>query len=156
MIRQIGVGLAMTIALALSVACDASDTKMERWAAKFTQTAIEVTAEELYQEFVRDDETAMENFSGRRIRVTGMVFEVRDDDDFEPIMEFDVGQDEWSFQSLIAQFAERHRTEVELWQKGDEVSVVCYIPVEDFGAFDFESVTPLRMCQPVELRGEDA
>ncbi len=149
MIRRICVVLACTLALALSVACDASDTKMERWATKFTQPAIEVTAESLYREFVRDDETAKEQYSGRRVRLTGTVLEVREDDDFEPVVEFDVGQDEWSFQSLVAHFAERHRTEVESWTKGNAVSMVCYIPVEEFGTIDFESVTPLRMCQPL-------
>ena len=150
MIRQICVGLACILAVALSAACDASDTKMERWATKFTQPAIEVTAESLYREFVQDDETAKDQYSGRRVRLTGAVFEVRDDDDFEPVVELDVGQDEWSFSSLVAHFAERHRTEVEAWTKGNVVSMVCYIPVEDFGTFDFESVTPLRICQPVE------
>ena len=81
--------------------------------------------------------------------MTGTVFEVREDDDFEPDVEFDVGQEEWSFQSLVAQFAEWHRTEVEAWEKDDVVSMVCYVPVEDFGTLDFESVTPLRMCQPL-------
>ena len=149
MIRQIGAGLALTLALVLSVACTASDTKMERWAVKFTQPAIEVTAEQLYKEFSRDDEAAMEQYSGRRVRVTGTVSEVREDDDFEPVMEFDVGQGEFSFQSLVAQFAEGHRAEVESWEKDDVVSMVCYVPVEDFGDIDFESVTPLRMCQPL-------
>ena len=74
---------------------------------------------------------------------------MRDDDDFEPVVELDVGQDEFSFQSLVAQFAEGHRSDVELWNKGDVVSMVCYIPVEDFGDIDFDSVTPLRMCQPL-------
>ena len=150
MTRRIGAGLALILALVLSAACDASDTKMERWAVKFTQPAIEVTAEQLYKEFSRDDETAAEQYSGRRLRVTGTVFEVRDDDDFEPVVEFDVGQDEWSFQSLVAQFAEGHRTEVESWEVGKAVSMVCYIPIEGFGSFDFESVTPLRMCQPLD------
>ena len=149
MIRQIGAGLALTLALVLSVACTASDMKMERWAVKFTQPAIEVTAEQLYKEFSRDDEAAMEQYSGRRVRVTGTVSEVREDDDFEPVMEFDVGQGEFSFQSLVAQFAEGHRAEVEPWEKDDVVSMVCYVPVEDFGDIDFESVTPLRMCQPL-------
>lgn len=149
MTRRIGAGLALTLALVLSTACDASDTKMERWAAKFTQPAIEVTAEQIYREFSRDDETAKQLYSGRRLRVTGTVFEVGEDDDFEPVIKFDVGQDEWGFEGLIAQFAERHRTEVESWEKGDVVSLVCYVPVEAFGDFDFESVTPLRMCQPL-------
>ena len=150
MTQRIGAGLALILVLVLSAACDASDTKMERWAVKFTQPAIEVTAEQLYKEFVRDDETAADQYSGRRVRVTGTVFEVREDDDFEPVVEFDVGQDEWSFQSLVGQFAEGHRTEVESWEKGDLVSMVCYVPVEDFGDTDFESVTPLRMCQPLK------
>ncbi len=149
MSRRIGAGLPLIFALMMVVACDASDTKMERWAVKFTQPAIEVTAEQLYREFARDDETAMEQYSGRRVHLTGTIFEVREDDDFEPIVEFDIGQDEWSFQSLVAQFAEGHRIEVDSWQKGDVVSMVCYIPVEEFGVFDFESVTPLRMCQPL-------
>ena len=150
MIRRISAGLAVTLLLVLSVACsNASDTKMERWAVKFSQPAIEVTAEQLYKEFSRDDEMAAEQYSGRRVRVTGTVFEVREDDDFEPVVEFDVGQDEWSFQSLVAQFAEGHRTEVESWEVGEVVSMVCYIPIEEFGNFDFESVTPLRMCQPL-------
>ena len=153
MTRRIGAGVALILVLVLvlvsSMACDASDTKMERWAVKFTQPAIEVTAEQLYKEFSRDDKTASEQYSGRRVRVTGTVFEVREDDDFEPVVEFDVGQEEWSFQSLVAQFAEGHRTEVEAWGKDDVVSMVCYVPVEDFGTLDFESVTPLRMCQPL-------
>ena len=91
-----------------------------------------------------------EQYGGRRVRVTGPVLEVREDNDFEPFVEFDVGQDEWSFESLVAQFAEGHRAEVESWSKGDVVSMVCYIPEEDFGVFDFESITPLRMCQPLE------
>ena len=150
MTRRIGAGLALILALVLSAACDASDTKMERWAVNFTQPAIEVTAEQLYKEFSRDDETAAEQYSGRRVRVTGTVFEVREDHAFEPVVEFDVGQDEWSFQSLVAQFAEGHRIEVESWEVGEVVSMVCYIPVEEFGNFDFESVTPLRMCQPLD------
>ena len=150
MTRRIGAGLALVLFLVLSAACDASDTKMERWATKFTQPAIEATAEQLYKEFSRDDETAKDQYSGRRVRVTGTVFEVREDDDFEPVVEFDVGQDEYSFQSLLGQFAEGHRTMVESWKKGDAVSMVCYIPVEDFGDIDFESVTPLRMCQPLK------
>ena len=150
MTRRIGTGLALALMLVLSAACDASDTKMERWALKFTQPAVEVTAEQLYKEFSRDDETAKEHYSGRRVRVTGAVFEVREDADFEPVVEFEVGQDEWSFQSLMAQFAEGHRTEVESWEKGDVVSMVCYVPVEAFGSIDFESVTPLRMCQPLQ------
>ena len=64
MTRRIGAGLALILALVLSAACDASDTKMERWAVKFTQPAIEVTAEQLYKEFLRDDETATEQYSG--------------------------------------------------------------------------------------------
>ena len=149
MIRQIVAGLALVSILVLNVACDASDTKMERWVEKFTQPAIQVTAEQLYKEFSRDDETAKNRYSGRRVLVTGTVFEIREDDDFEPVIEFDVGQDEWSFESLVAQFAEVHRTQVESWLFGDVISIVCYIPVEDFGAIDFESVTPLRMCQPL-------
>lgn len=149
MIRHTTAGLVMMLVLVLSAACDASDTKMERWAEKFTEPSIEVTAQQLYREFTRDDETASEQYSGRRLRVTGAVYEVRDDDDFEPVVEFDVGQDEWTFSSLVAHFAERHRTEVESWEKGDAISVVCYNPVEEFGSFDFESVTPLRMCQPL-------
>ncbi len=148
--RRITVSLVIVLALALTVACDASDTKMERWAEKFTQPAVEVTAEQLYREFSRDDETATAQYSGRRLRITGAVFEVREDDDFEPVVEFNVGQDEWSFTSLVAHFAERHRTKVESWQQGDMIQVVCYIPVEEFGTLDFESVTPLRMCQPLE------
>lgn len=149
MTRRIGAGLALVFILVLSAACDASDTKMERWATKFTQPAIDATAEQLFTEFSRDDETANDQYSGRRIRITGKVFEVREDDDFEPVVEFDVGQDEYSFQSLLAQFAEGHRTTVEAWEKGDIVTMVCYIPVEDFGDFNFKSVTPLRMCQPL-------
>ena len=83
------------------------------------------------------------------MHLTGTVLEVRDDDDFEPVVEFDVGQDEWSFDSLIAQFAEGHRAVVEAWGEGEVVSVVCYIPVEEFGDIDFDSITPLRMCQPL-------
>lgn len=150
MTQRIGAGLVLIVVLLLSSGCDASDTKMERWAAKFTQPAIEVSAEQLYIEFSRDDETAAAQYSGRRVRVTGTVFEVRDDDDFEPVVEFDVGQDDFSFQSLVGHFAERHRNKVEAWKKGDVVALVCYVPVEDFGAIDFESVTPLRMCQPLE------
>ena len=149
MILRGSLGLGLALVLALNMACDASDTKMERWAVKFTQPAIEVAVDELYKEFVRDDETANQKYSGRRVRVTGTVFEVRDDDDFEPVVEFDVGQDQFSIQSLVAQFAEGHRSEVESWGKGDVVSMVCYIPVEAFGNYDFESVTPLRMCQPL-------
>ena len=150
MIRRIGVGLVLSFALALSVACDASDTKMERWAIKFAQPAVDVTAEQLYKEFVRDDETASEQYSGRRVRITGVVFQVRDDDDFEPVVELDVGQDEWSFNSLVAQFSEGRRAAVESWVKGDAVSMVCYIPVGDLATFDFDSVVSLRMCQPLE------
>ena len=51
MTRRIGAGVALILVLVLvlvsSMACDASDTKMERWAVKFTQPAIEVTAEQL-------------------------------------------------------------------------------------------------------------
>ena len=149
MTRRIGMGVALVLVLAFGVACTASDTKMERWAVKFTQPAIEVTAEQLYREFSRDDETAMNQYGGRRVRVTGTVFEVREDADFEPVVEFDVGQDEFAFESLVGQFAEGHRTQVESWKKGDSVTLVCYIPIEEFGDFDFESVTPLRMCQPM-------
>ena len=149
MLRKISLGLSLGLILALSSACTASDTKMERWAVKFTQPAIEVEAEQLYKEFSRDDETANEEYSGRRVHLTGTVLEVRDDDDFEPVVEFDVGQDEWSFDSLIAQFAEGHRAVVEAWGEGEVVSVVCYIPVEEFGDIDFDSITPLRMCQPL-------
>ena len=149
MTLKLGAALAFVLLLVLSAACDASDTKMERWATKFAQPAIDASAEQLFKEFSRDDETAKYNYSGRRIRVTGTVFEVREDDDFEPVVEFDVGQDEYSFSSLVAQFAEGHRTVVESWSKGDVVSMVCYIPVEDFGDYDFDSVTPLRMCQPL-------
>ena len=148
MIRRIGAGLVLVLAL-VSIACTATDTQMERWGEKFTQPAIEVTAVELYRAFVRDSETANQQYSGYRLRITGTVAEVREDDDFEPVMEFDVGQDEWSFQSLVAQFAERHRAEVTSWNKGRSVSVVCYLPVEDFGDFAFDSVTSLRMCQPL-------
>ena len=149
MTRRLGAALALVLLSVLGAACDASDTKMERWATKFTQPAIEATAEQLYKEFSRDDETANDRYAGRRIRVTGTVFEVREDDDFEPVVEFDVGQDEYSYDSLVGQFAEGHRAVVEAWRKGDTVSMVCYIPVEDFGDYDFESVTPLRMCQPL-------
>ena len=149
MIRQLLAGMALVSIFVVNVACDASDTKMERWAEKFTQPAIHVTAEQLYKEFSRDDETANDRYSGRRVLVTGTVFEVREDDDFEPVIEFDVGQDEWSFETLIAQFAEAHRPQVESWLLGDAISIVCYIPVEDFSDIDFESVTPLRMCQPL-------
>ena len=58
MTRWIGAGLALMLLLARNAACDASDTKMERWALKLTQPAIEVTALQLYKEFSRDDETA--------------------------------------------------------------------------------------------------
>ena len=141
---------ALLLILALvSTACTATDTKMERWATKFTQPALEITADELYRGFSRDDETAKEQYGGHRVRITGTVYEVRDDDDFEPVMEFDVGQDQWSFQSLVAQFAEGHRSTVESWSKGDQVSMVCYIPVDEFSDIAFDSVTPLRMCQPL-------
>lgn len=148
MIRQVGAGFVFTLVL-ISIACTASDTQMERWAEKFTQPAIEVTAVDLYRAFVRDDETAKQRYSGHRLRITGTVFEVREDDDFEPVVEFDVGQGEWSFESLVAQFAERHRTEVASWSKGRTMSVVCYIPVDEFSDLAFDSVTPLRMCQPL-------
>ena len=137
------------LALVWSLACDASDTKMERWAVKFTEPAIDVSAEQLYREFTRDDETAEDTYSGRRVRVSGVVFEVRDANDFEPVVEFDVGQDEWAFESLVAQFAEGHRTIVTSWAKGDEVSMVCYIPIDEFDSMDFDSVASLRMCQPL-------
>lgn len=146
---HVRIGLASALFLLLSVACDASDTKMERWAQKFAQPALEVTAEQLYREFSRDDETARNHYGGRRVLVTGQVHEVREDDDFEPVVEFDVGQDLYAFQTLLGEFAERHRSTVESWNSGDQISIVCYIPVEDFGAFSFESVTPLRMCQPL-------
>ena len=156
MIHRIGIGLALTLALLLAVACDASDTKMERWAVKFTEPAIEVTAEQLYREFVQDDETAAQLYSGRRVLLNGTVFEVRDDDDFEPVVEFAVGQDEWTFEGLVAQFAESRRAEVEAWEIGDEVSMMCYIPIDEFGIVDFGivdsftmSVAQLRMCQPL-------
>ncbi len=150
MILRIGVGLVLSLAVALGMACDASDTKLERWALKFTQPAIDVTAEQLYKEFVRDDETAAEQYSGRRVRITGVVFDVRDDNDFEPVVELDVGQDQFTFESLVAQFSEGRRPDVESWIKGDMISMLCYIPVEALGAFDFDSVVPLRMCQPLE------
>ena len=149
MIRLMTICLAMAFSLAVILACDVSDTKMERWAEKFTQPAVQVSAHDLYREFVRDDETALGKYSGRRVLVSGTVFEVRDDDDFEPVVEFDVGQDYLTFERLNAQFAERHRPEVSTWSKGASISVVCYIPIEDLGDYDFESVTPLRMCQPV-------
>ena len=129
--------------------CTASDTKVERWALKFTKPAVEVTAEQLYKEFSRDDETAENKYSGRRVSITGKVLEVRDDKDFEPVVEFDVGQDEFAFSTLVAQFAERHRTEVESWNKGDTISTVCYIPVSDLADISFDSVISLRMCQPL-------
>ena len=51
MLRKISLGLSLGLILALSSACTASDTKMERWAVKFTQPAVEVEAEQLYKEF---------------------------------------------------------------------------------------------------------
>lgn len=129
--------------------CTASDTKVERWAVKFTEPAIEVEAWYLYRDFVRDDETAEDKYAGRRVSITGVVLEVRDDEDFEPVVEFNVGQGEYAFTTLIAQFAEGHRTEVESWKKGDTVSMVCYIPVPDFADISFDSVVSLRMCQPL-------
>ncbi|MYD36116.1 MAG: hypothetical protein F4X20_03695 [Dehalococcoidia bacterium] len=135
--------------LAAGVACTATDTQIERWASKFAQPAIEVTADELYRDYVRDGETATDTYEGRRVRITGTVFEIRDDDDFEPVVEFDVGQDAFAFQSLIAQFAERHRDYLETLDVDDEITTVCYVPVEDMATFDFESVTSLRMCQPI-------
>ena len=148
MIKRIGVALASIVVLVFIVACDASDAQMERIAVQFTQPAIEVTAEQLYREFSRDPDTASDRYEGRRVQLTGEVFEVRDDDDFEPVVELDVGQDEYTFQSLIAQFADRHRSVVESWRVGQQVSMVCYIPSEEMAAFDFESVASLRMCQP--------
>ncbi len=149
MARRITMGLALTLALALTAACDQSDTEMERWARKFTQPAIQVTATELYREYTRDDYAAAERYSGRRLRVTGVVYEVRDDFHFEPLVELDVGKSEWDI-GLTAHFAERHRTEVESWERGDEIALVCYNPLMEFGNYDPESVTPLRMCQPLE------
>lgn len=130
-------------------ACSVSDTKMERWAEKFTQPAIEVTATQLYREFKQDDEMAEARYSGRRVRVDGQVSEVRDDDDFEPVVEFNVGQDQWSFDGLVAQFAEGHRSKVTSWRTGTSIAVVCYIPEDEIRDLDFDSVVPLRMCQPL-------
>ena len=149
MARRIAMGLALTLALALTAACDASDSEMERWARKFTQPAIEVTAVDLYREFTRDYQAAADLYSGRRLHVTGTVLEVREDLHFEPVMEFDVGKPEWDT-GLTAHFAERHRAAVESWAAGDAVALVCYNPLEEFGIFDSDSVTPLRMCQPLE------
>ena len=149
MAKRIIMGVALTLALAVTAACDASDTEMERWARKFTQPAIEVAAVDLYRHFTRDYYAAADLYSGRRLHVTGMVLEVREDFHYEPVMEFDVGKPEWEI-GLTAHFAERHRLEVESWAAGDAVSLVCYNPLEEFGNYDPESVTPLRMCQPLE------
>ena len=148
MLRNI-VGLALITLAAFGTACTATDTEIERWAEKFTQPAIEVTADTLYREYVRDEETAIDTYSGRRVRLSGTVFETRDDDDFEPVVEFDVGQGEYSYQSLVAQFAERHRDYLKTLTVGSEVSIVCYIPVEAIASYDFDSVVSLRMCQPL-------
>lgn len=141
----------LLILVAVAAGCTASDTKVERWADKFTQPAVEVTAIELYKEYLRDDETANDKYAGRRVIVTGAVLEVRDDEDYEPVLEFNVGQDTYTFTSLIAQFAERHRGEVEGWNRGKKVSVVCYVPVKEMADISFDSVVSLRMCQPLNV-----
>ena len=68
---------------------------------------------------------------------------------FEPVIEFDVGQSDFYFESLVAQFPEAHRDHVESLAVGDTTSMVCYVPVEDMSDFSFDSVVSLRMCQPV-------
>ena len=142
-------GLALLLAIAFGTACSATDTQMERWAGLFTQPAIEVGAEQLYREYVRDEETAADIYEGRRVRLTGTVYAVADDDDFEPTVEFNVGQDEWTFTTLVAHFAEGHRSAVDAWSIGAVISAVCYVPIEDFAPIDFDSVVPLKMCQPL-------
>ena len=77
MLRRSILGLGLALILTSFAACTASDTKMERWAVKFTEPVIEVEAEDLFKEYSRDDETANDEYSGRRVLVTGKVFEVR-------------------------------------------------------------------------------
>ena len=122
---------------------------MERWASKFTQPAIEVTALDLFKEYSRDSETAKLKYDGRRVLVSGKVEEINDDDDFEPRVEFDVcPPDNYCFDGIVAQFAERHRDVVYSWNAGDEIAVLCYIPVDALSVTDWDSKVPLRMCQP--------
>ncbi len=145
------VGLLSTVLLATAglLACSATDTQMERWASKFTQPAIEVTALDLFKEYTRDSETAQLKYDGRRVLLSGTVEEVNEDDDFEPRVEFDVCPDDYCFDGIVGQFAERHRDVVYSWKAGEDITVLCYIPVDDFSITDWDSKVPLRMCQPV-------
>ena len=147
--RMIGLLFAVFLTALGLLACTATDTEMERWGSKFTQPPIEVTALDLFKEYSRDSETAQLKYDGRRVLVSGVVEAVNDDDDFEPRVEFDVCQTSYCFDGIVAQFAERHRAVVYSWRAGNRITVLCYVPVEEFSVTDWDSKVPLRMCQPV-------
>ena len=140
-------GLIFLLLAAALMACTASDTQMERYAEKFVSPPITVSAEELFREYSRDPEQASLGYAGHRLIVSGTVHEVRDDDDFEPVVEFSVcPPDTYCFEGLVAQFSEKRREVVQAWLPGQDVTVLCYVPVEE--GFAFDSVVELRICQP--------
>ncbi len=147
---MIKIGLVLLLVATTLVACTASDTQMERYAEKFVSPPITVAAKQLFIEYARDPEQAALQYAGHRLIISGTVHEIRDDNDFEPIIEFDVCEpDSFCFEGLVAQFSERRRQVVTAWQRGQEVTLLCYIPVDEgLGGFSVDSVVALRMCQP--------
>ena len=139
------VPLVIIAVLLTHLACTATDTQLARYAERSTAPAIAITADQLFREYKQDSETAEDNYAGRRLTVTGMVEEITDDSDFEPTIHFDICKTEFCFDDLIAEFSESRRAVVEAWRPGQEITVICYVPVE--GGFSL-SVVELRMCQP--------
>ena len=139
------IGLFSIAILATLIACTATDTELERYAERFTAPAISIAADQLYREYKRDPSTSEANYAGRRLTVTGMILEIKDDDDFEPMAHFDICESDFCFDDLIAEFSEGRRAVVEAWRPGQQITITCYVPVE--GGFSL-SVVELRMCQP--------
>ncbi len=137
--------LALLVATLL-LACNATDTEMERMAELFVQPAISVSADELFKQYTQDSAIAHREYGGRRVAVTGIVAEVQDDSDLEPLVKFEVCPTGSCFTELAAQFSEKHRSIVHDWSSGDQITVVCYIPTEE--GLDWNSVVALRICQP--------
>ena len=140
-------GLAFLLLALTIAACTASDTQMERYAERFVSPPITVAADDLFREYSRDSEQAKIRYAGRRLIVSGAIHELRDDDDFEPVLEFAVCPPEtFCFEGLVAQFSERRREVVQDWRPGQVVTLLCYVPAEE--GFSLDSVVELRICQP--------